>query len=96
MSTVESGARAQPEKKPAMPTTAKACGCRTSSGHHSWKICPMAEPRQPPITIEGPNTPPEPPELIVRLVVRIFSRATVTSRGTATLTLLPRLFWSVP
>src|SRR4051812_13319419 len=72
---VEIGACAAPAKKPAMPTMAKICGCGTSCGHMLCSSNPTAAPVQPPITIEGPNTPPDPPELIVREVVKILTSA---------------------
>ena len=44
---------------------------------------PSAPPPQPPITIDGPNTPPEPPLPMVRLVVRILPSATASSSPAA-------------
>ena len=34
-------------------------------------------PMQPPMTMDGPKTPPDPPELIVSEVVTIFAKATI-------------------
>ena len=59
-------------KKPAMPTMTKLAGCGTEPcGKTRWSRMPSAPPPQPPITIDGPNTPPEPPLPMVRPVVRI-------------------------
>ena len=59
---VEIGARAMPAKKPAIPTTANASGSVNTYGHRYCKVRPTAAPVHPPITTDGPNTPPEPPE----------------------------------
>ncbi len=75
MINVEKGVFAAAAKKPAMPTMTKLAGCGTSQGQKLWKTIPSAPPPQPPMTIEGPKTPPEPPLAMVKLVVRILPRA---------------------
>ncbi len=71
MIIVEKGVFAAAAKKPAIPTTANALGSGANLGQIEWIANPRAPPALAPITIEGPNTPPEPPEPIVRLVVSI-------------------------
>jgi hypothetical protein len=78
MMSVENGVLAA-AKNPAMPMITKLAGCGTRPGHAWWNTVPTAPPVQPPMTIAGPNTPPDPPLPIVRLVVRILPRATATS-----------------
>ena len=75
MTIVENGVFAAAAKKPPMPTITKAAGFGTREGAYRCRMMPSAPPPQPPITIDGPKTPPEPPLPIVRLVVAIFPRA---------------------
>ena len=79
MTSVENGVLAAAAKKPAMPTMTKVAGCGTSAGQSQWRRIPSAPPPQPPMTIDGPKTPPEPPLPMVRPVVRILPRATASS-----------------
>ena len=69
-------------------------GCGTKAGQSQCRRMPRAPPPQPPITIEGPKTPPEPPLPMVRLVVRILPRATA-SRSRAREELAPAWAGSV-
>ncbi len=82
---VENGVFAAAAKKPAMPTSANAAGLSCSPGNIRPSTMPSAPPPQPPMTIEGPNTPPEPPLPIVKLVVRIFPNAIASSAAAVTL-----------
>ena len=75
MIKVEIGVLAAAAKNPAMPTITKLAGFGTKAGQSPWKASPTAPPPHPPMTIEGPKTPPEPPLPIVRLVVRILPSA---------------------
>ena len=75
MMSVENGVFAAAAKKPAMPTTTKLAGCGTSQGERWCKQIPKAPPPQPPMTIDGPKTPPEPPLPMVRPVVKILPKA---------------------
>ena len=84
MMSVEKGVLAAAAKKPAMPMITKVAGWGTSDGHQLCKSSPKAPPPQPPMTIDGPNTPPEPPLPMVRPVVRILPSA--IARSTQALT----------
>ncbi len=59
-----------------------------SQGRIQWSKIPSAPPPQPPMTIDGPKTPPEPPLPIVRPVVRILPNAISDSTSAS-----PRLAW---
>ena len=48
-------------------------------GSQWLRNCPQAPPSMPPINIDGPNTPPLPPELMVSPVATILRRARVKS-----------------
>ncbi len=61
----------------------KLAGWGTSVGQSPCKSSPKAPPPQPPMTIEGPNTPPEPPLPMVSPVVRIFPSAIARSTHAA-------------
>jgi hypothetical protein len=56
-------------KKPALPTTTKLAGLMSKPGQKWLSTSPNAPPPQPPITIDGPKTSPDPPLPIVKLVV---------------------------
>jgi hypothetical protein len=83
MTRVEKGVLAAAAKKPAMPTTTNAAGWGTRPGQavpkNQLRTMPRAPPPQPPMTIDGPNTPPEPPLPMVSPVVRILPKATHSS-----------------
>src|SRR5581483_1166731 len=79
MIRVENGVLAAAAKNPAMPTTANAAGCGANAGHRWFSPSPTAPPAHPPITIDGPNTPPDPPDPIVSPVVRILPTDTARS-----------------
>src|SRR6185437_9911255 len=83
MSKVEIGVLATPAKKPAIPTNVNGPTSGTTPGNHSWNNVPTEAPRQPPITIDGPNTPPDPPEPIVSAVESILPKATNASTASA-------------
>src|SRR4051812_29920801 len=83
MTSVEIGVLAAAAKNPAMPTMTNVAGCGARAGHRRCSTTPRAPPPQPPITIDGPNTPPDPPPPIVSPVVRILPTATA-SRTAAT------------
>ena len=67
---------AQPGKKARHPDDGKCTRLRNDSGHPLVKELANTVPKAPPITIDGPNTPPDPPEPIVNDVARIFAKAT--------------------
>lgn len=73
---VEIGAFDTAEKKPAIPSMAMAWGDTIISGMRLLKNIPTAPPKHPPITTEGPKTPPDPPEPMLKEVVRILPNAT--------------------
>src|SRR5271170_7675750 len=62
-----------------MPTITKLAGCGARLGQIWLSAIPRAPAPQPPMTIDGPKTPPEPPLPIVRLVVTILPSATAMS-----------------
>ena len=62
-----------------MAYPSKLPGLGTRVGHQLCRNIPKAPPPHPPMTIEGPNTPPEPPLPIVRPVVKIFPKAIASS-----------------
>ena len=62
-----------------MPTITKLAGWAHNSGQMWCSTMPNAPPPQPPMTIEGPNTPPEPPLPIVKAVVKILPIAIANS-----------------
>ncbi len=78
--TIEvSGVLETPAKKPPIPTSTKAAGSICAWGTQDARNCPQAPPSMPPMSIDGPNTPPLPPELIVRPVATILRTARVSS-----------------
>src|ERR1041385_7432144 len=81
-----------------MPTIVNGPPAGSIPGNHASNTVPTVAPRQPPMTIDGPNTPPEPPEPIVSDVVSILPIATkprTASGGPIELHSLTAL-WSVP
>src|SRR4029450_13656414 len=78
--TIEvSGVLETPAKKPPIPTRTNAAGLTWAPGTQEARECPQAPPSMPPINIDGPNTPPLPPELMVRPVATILRIARVSS-----------------
>jgi hypothetical protein len=75
MINVAIGTRAVPANTAAMPTTAKAAGLKPAPGM-KWSATKATHaPTIPPIYTLGPNTPPEPPEEIVKDMANIFASA---------------------
>ena len=72
-----------PAKKPPIPTRTKAAtnapGLAAAPGTQGSRNWPQAPPSMPPMSIDGPNTPPLPPELIVSPVATILRTARVKS-----------------
>ena len=69
-----------PAKKPPMPTSTNGARARDgAAGTIESRNWPQAPPSMPPIRIDGPKTPPLPPELIVSPVATIFRIARVRS-----------------
>ena len=80
---VLTGTLAAAEKKLAMPRMTNTSTRVTTEGIHCWSSRPTAPPRVPPMTMLGPNTPPDPPEPMVSEVVRIFPIPMAPSTTTA-------------
>jgi hypothetical protein len=68
------GAWAMLPKRTIMPTITNGAGSAGSPGAIGSSSRQRDAPRRPPITMPGPNTPPEPPEPIVSEVARIFAK----------------------
>ena len=82
MISVENGVFAAAAKKPAIPTMTKLAGMRRGPGHQMEARPPAPRPH-PPMTIEGPNTPPEPPLPIVKRGRRDLAQAMASNRISA-------------
>ena len=91
---VEIGVLETAVKKPAMPTTTKAPGSVTTVGMMPWNIFPTAPPMAPPMTTEGPKTPPLPPDPMEKEVVSTFPSARETKKGTVSSLLIA--IWAKP
>ena len=68
-------------KNPAIPTITNEPGFITMPGIAMWNILPITPPIAPPITMEGPKTPPLPPEPMENDVVIIFPKARHKRKG---------------
>ena len=66
-----------PAKNPPIPTRTNAAGSMWALGSHCSRELAASPPSIPPMNIDGPNTPPLPPELMVSPVATIFSKASV-------------------